>query len=94
MLHYTELSVCKTENSRQQNRVADSREDKHTHTHIVQQFVEVLLQLVEVDRGDEVISGFVQAVSGQLDDLVVDEAQDPISQREHAVRRERVDKVC
>lgn len=48
-------------------------------THIMEQFLQILLQLKEVDRGDETLAGFGQAVSGQLSYLVVDEAEDSIS---------------
>lgn len=45
----------------------------------MEQFLQILLQLKEVDRGDETLAGFGQAVSGQLSYLVVDEAEDSIS---------------
>lgn len=40
----------------------------------MKQLLQILLQLKEVDGGDETLAGFGQAVSGQLSDLVVDEA--------------------
>ncbi|TNN74725.1 hypothetical protein EYF80_015043 [Liparis tanakae] len=46
----------------------------------------VLLELVEVARGDEALPAFHQAVSGQLYQLVVNEAQDPVGQRADLVR--------
>lgn len=54
-------------------------------THVIQKFLQVLLQLKKVDGCDETFSRFGQAVSGQLDDLVVDEAQDPVGQRQNAL---------
>lgn len=59
----------------------------------MQEFLQVLLQLVEVDGGDESLAGFGQAVPGQLGDLVVDEAQDAIGQRVHVLRRVGLDEV-
>ncbi len=54
-------------------------------THVIQKFLQVLLQLKEVDGRDETLLRFGQAVSGQLDDLVVDKAQDPVGQRQNAL---------
>ena len=55
-------------------------------THVLQQLLQVFLQFVEVYGGDEAVAGLGQAVPGQLDDLVVNEAEHAISQRQHAVR--------
>ncbi|TNN58613.1 hypothetical protein EYF80_031233 [Liparis tanakae] len=43
--------------------------------------------LEEVDGGDEALAGFVQAVSGQLSYLVVNEAEDAVGQRKNVFRR-------
>lgn len=59
----------------------------------MQEFLQVLLQLVEVDGGDEAFARFGQAVSGQLCNLVVDEAEDPVGQRQHVLRRVRLDEI-
>lgn len=56
-------------------------------THILQQLLQVLLQLVEVSGRDEVLSAFDQAVPGQLYQLMVDEAQGPVGQRADLIRR-------
>lgn len=56
-------------------------------TYVLQQLLQVLLQLVEVARRDEALAALLQAVSGQLYQLMVDEAEDPIGQRAHLVRR-------
>lgn len=53
--------------------------------HVLQQLLQVLLQFVEVDGGDEAVAGLGQAVPGQLDDLVMDEAEHAVGQRQHAV---------
>lgn len=58
-------------------------------TYVLQQLLQILLELVEVAGGDEVLSAFLQAVSGQLYQLVVNEAQDPISQRADLFRGRR-----
>lgn len=50
-------------------------------TYVLQQLLQVFLELVEVPGGDEALSAFLQAVSGQLYQLMVDEAQDPVGQR-------------
>lgn len=55
-------------------------------THVLQQLLQVFLQFVEVDGGNEAVAGLGQAVSSQLDDLVVDEAENAVGQRQHAVR--------
>lgn len=54
-------------------------------THIMQQPLQVLLQLTEVDAGDEALSRFGQAVSGHLSYLVVDEAEHPVGQRQNTL---------
>lgn len=59
----------------------------------MQEFLQVLLQLIEVDGCDEALTGFGQAVPGQLGDLVVDEAQDAVGQWEHVLRRVGEDEV-
>lgn len=56
-------------------------------TYILQQLLQVLLELVEVAGRDEVLPAFLQAVSGQLDQLVVDEAQDAVGQGADLIRR-------
>lgn len=55
-------------------------------TYILQQLLQVLLELVEVAGGDEALPAFLQAVSGQLYQLMVDEAQDPVGQRANLLR--------
>lgn len=45
----------------------------------MKKLLQVLLQLKEVDGGNEALAGFGQAVSGQLSNLVVNEAEDSIS---------------
>lgn len=62
-------------------------------THVVQQLLQVLLQLAEVDGGDEAFARLGQAVSGQLGHLVVDEAEDPVGQRQDALGRVAVDEL-
>ncbi len=62
-------------------------------THIMKKLLQVLLQLKEVDRGDEALTGFGQAVSGQLHYLMVDEAEDSISQWKHVLRRKSLDEL-
>lgn len=62
-------------------------------THISEHLLKLLLQLHEVAGGDESSLGLGQAVTGQLDDLVVDEAQHPVCQRQSAARREVCDGV-
>lgn len=62
-------------------------------THIVQQLLQVLLQLTEVDGGDEAFAGLGQAVPGQLSHLVVDEAEDAVGQRQDALWRVAVDEL-
>lgn len=62
-------------------------------THILKKLLQVLLQLKEVDRGDEAIAGFGQAVSGQLSYLVVNEAEDAIGQRKNVLWRESLDEL-
>lgn len=59
----------------------------------MQQLLQVLLQLAEVDGGDEAFTGFGQAVPGQLGHLVVDEAEDPVGQRQDALWRVAVDEL-
>lgn len=46
----------------------------------MQQLLQVLLELVEVAGGDEPLPALLQAISGQLRQLMVDEAQDPVGQ--------------
>ena len=55
-------------------------------TYILQQLLQALLELVEVAGGDEALPAFLQAVSGQLYQLMVDEAQDPVGQRANLLR--------
>ena len=61
--------------------------------YLVMQFLQLLLQLGEVARGDEGLLRLVQAVSDQLGQLVLDEAQHPVPQREGAVRGAEGDDV-
>lgn len=62
-------------------------------THIIKKLFQVLLQLKEVDRSDEALTSFGQAVSGQLSYLVVNEAEDAIGQRKNVFRREHLDEL-
>lgn len=55
--------------------------------HLVKQLLQLLLQLSEVAGGNQAFLGLVQTVSEQLHQLVLDEAQHPVSQREGAVWR-------
>lgn len=55
--------------------------------HLVKQLFQLLLQLSEVAGSNQARLGLVQTVSDQLDQLVLDEAQHPVSQREGAVWR-------
>lgn len=59
----------------------------------MKQLIQILLQFKEVDGGDETLLGFGQAVSGQLCNLVVDEAEDPVGQRENVLWRESLDEL-
>lgn len=52
----------------------------------MQQLLQVLLQLAEVHAGYQALARFGQAVPGQLGDLVVDEAEDPVGQGEDVLR--------
>lgn len=52
----------------------------------MQQLLQALLELVEVAGGDEALSALLQTVSGQLYQLMVDEAQDPVGQRANLLR--------
>ena len=63
-------------------------------THVIEQLLQVLLQLKEVDSSDEALASFGQAVPGQLCYLMVDEADDPVGQRQHALRGEGIDELC
>lgn len=62
-------------------------------THVVQQLLQVLLQLAEVDGGDEAFAGLGQAVPGQFGHLVVDEAEDAVGQRQDALWGVAVDEL-
>jgi len=53
--------------------------------HLVQQIAQLLLELGEVARGDQALLGLVEAVAAQLGQLVLDEAQHTVGQREAAV---------
>lgn len=64
-----------------------------TRAHIVQELLQVLLQLIEVDGGDEAFARFGQAVSGQLGELVVNEAEDPVGERQHVLGRVSLDEI-
>lgn len=55
-------------------------------THIVQQLLQALLELVEVAGCDEALAALLQTVSGQFDQLMVDEAQDAVGQRTHLLQ--------
>lgn len=63
-------------------------------THVMQQLLQVLLQLAEVDAGNETLPWLGQAVSGQLRYLVVDEAQDPVGEWQHALWGIALDEHC
>lgn len=62
-------------------------------TDIIEELLQVLLQLKEVDGGDEALASFGQAVPGQLGYLVVNEAEDAVGQRKNVFRRERLDEL-
>lgn len=53
----------------------------------MKQLLQLLLQLSEVSGCNQACPGLVQTVSHQLDQLVLDEAQHPVGQREGAVWR-------
>lgn len=59
----------------------------------MKELLQVLLQLKEVDGGDEALAGLGQAVPGQLDNLVVNEAQHSVGQRKDVFRRETADEL-
>lgn len=59
----------------------------------MKKLLQVLLQLKEVDRRDEALAGFGQAVSGQLSYLVVNEAEDSVGQRKNVFGREGLDEL-
>lgn len=59
----------------------------------MKQLLQILLQLEEVDRRDEALAGFGQAVSGQLCYLVVDEAEDSVGQWKNVFRRVSMDEL-
>ncbi len=59
----------------------------------MKKLLQVLLQLEEIDRRDEALAGFGQAISGQLGYLVVNEAEDSVSQRKHIFRRKSLDEL-
>lgn len=52
---------------------------KTSDMHLMQQFLQLLLQLHKVPGGDQAFLGLVQTVSGKLQQLVLDEAQHSIS---------------
>lgn len=62
-------------------------------THVIKQLLQVLLELEEVDSGDEALARLGQAVTGQLHDLVVDEAEHAVSQGQHALGGVGMDEV-
>lgn len=62
-------------------------------SYVLKKFFQILLQLKEVDGGDETLLVLGQTVSAQLNDLVVDEAQDSVCQREDVLRGEGLDEV-
>lgn len=62
-------------------------------TYVLQKLLQVLLQLIEVARRDEALAALLQAVPGQLYQLMVDEAEDPIGQWAHLVRRRGGEKL-
>ena len=51
-----------------------------SNANIIQKFIQLLLQLKEVVGSDESFLGFVEAITCKLHQLVVDEAEDSISQ--------------
>ncbi|TRY95726.1 hypothetical protein DNTS_022126 [Danionella cerebrum] len=59
----------------------------------MKELLQVPLQLVEVHGGDEALRGFAQAVAGQLQDLMVDEVQDSVGQRENLLWAEGLHEV-
>lgn len=59
----------------------------------MKQLIQILLQFKEVDGGDETLAGLGQAVSGQLSDLMVDEAEDTVGQWENVLWRESLDEL-
>lgn len=52
---------------------------KMRNTHLVQKLLQFLLQLHKVPGGDQAFLGFVQTVSGELHQLVLNESQYTIS---------------
>lgn len=62
-------------------------------TYVLQKLLQVLLQLIEVARRDEALAALLQAVPGQLYQLMVDEAEDPIGQWAHLVWRRGGEKL-
>lgn len=50
------------------------------HIYLVQQLLQFLLKLHKVPGGDQALLGLVQAVSGELHQLVLNESQHAISQ--------------
>lgn len=49
-------------------------------TYILQQPLQVLLQLIEVTRGDEALAALLQTVPAELHQLVLDEAKHAVGQ--------------
>lgn len=54
--------------------------------HLVQKLLQFLLQLHEVPGGDQAVLGLVQAVSGQLHQLVLNKTQHTIGEGQSGVR--------
>lgn len=64
-----------------------SLEDNHRGvTYLLEELLEFVGELTKVAGGDEAAAGLLQAVTRQLDDLVVGEAEDAIGQWQHALR--------
>lgn len=66
----------------------------HSSPHIIHQLLQVLLQFIEVDAGDDALPWFGQAVSGQLSYLVVDEAEDPVGHWQNTLWGKAVNELC
>lgn len=59
----------------------------------MQQLLQFLLQLHKVPGGDQAILGLIQTVSGELHQLVLNESQHPVSQRQSGVQGDLSDDV-
>ena len=63
------------------------------NTHLVQQLLQLLLELHKVPGGDQAFLGLVQTVSGELQQLVLNESQHAVSQGQSAARGTLCDDV-